>query len=203
MSPAAASMMSTRFSPSNAYSLVTFVVLNGCVQLAHGDRVADLHAAVEDAADRDAAEIVARIEVGDEQLQRRVRVAARRRHVLDDRVEQRPQILARAVRIARGRADPGVGVEHREIELVLGRVEIDEQIVDLVQHFLRARVGPVDLVDDDNRRQPALERLAQHEARLRQRALPTRRRAASPRRPSTASARPRRRSRRGRACRRC
>ena len=143
--------------------------LNGAVQLAHGDGVADLHAAVEDAADRDAAEIVARVEVGDEQLQRRVRVAARRRDVLDDGVEQRPQILARRAWIARRRADPRVGVEHREIELILGRVEIDEQIVDLVQHFLRARIGPVDLVDDDDRRQPALERLAQHEARLRQR----------------------------------
>ena len=73
------------------------------------------------------------------------------------------------VRIARRRADPRVGVEHRKIELVLGRVEIDEQVVDLVQHFLRARIGPVDLVDDDDRRQPALERLAQHEPRLRQR----------------------------------
>ena len=34
-----------------------------------------------------------------------------------------------------------------------------------------ARVGPVDLVDDDDRREPALERLAQHEPRLRQRPL--------------------------------
>ena len=36
---------------------------------------------------------------------------------------------------------------------------------------LRARIGPVDLVDDDDRRQPALERLAQHEPRLRQRSF--------------------------------
>ena len=74
-------------------------VLDGGVELDDGDGVADLHAAVEDAADRDAADVVARVEVGDQQLQRRVRVAARRRHVLDDRVEQRPQILARAVRV--------------------------------------------------------------------------------------------------------
>jgi hypothetical protein len=32
-------------------------------------------------------------------------------------------------------------------------------------------VGPVDLVDDEDHRQPRLERLAQHEARLRQRPL--------------------------------
>ena len=52
------------------------------------------HAAVEDAADRDASQVVARVEVGDEQLQRRVGVAPRRRHVVDDRVEQRPQVGA-------------------------------------------------------------------------------------------------------------
>ena len=64
-----------------------------------------------------------------------------------------------------------VGVQHGKLDLILGGVEVDEQVVDLVQHFLRARVGPVDLVQHDDRRQPALERLAQHESRLRQRPL--------------------------------
>ncbi len=71
--------------------------------------------------------------------------------------------------LAARRPGPGVGVEHGEIELLLGRVEIDEQVVDLVEHFLGPGVGPIDLVDDDDRRQPALERLAQDESRLRQR----------------------------------
>ncbi len=64
-----------------------------------------------------------------------------------------------------------VGVDHREIELIFGRVEIDEQIVDFVEHFLDARVGAVDLVDDDDRRQARFERLHQHVAGLRQRAF--------------------------------
>src|SRR4029077_4581600 len=42
---------------------------DGAVQLAHRHGVADLHAAVEDAADGDASQVVARIEVRDEQLQ--------------------------------------------------------------------------------------------------------------------------------------
>ena len=58
-----------------------------------------IDAAVEDAADGDAAEVVAGVEVGDQHLQRRVDVAARRRHVLDDRVEQRPQVLAGHVEV--------------------------------------------------------------------------------------------------------
>jgi hypothetical protein len=89
--------------------------------------------------------------------------------VLDDRVEQRPQVLARHLRIQARRADARVGIEHGKIELILVGVEIDEQVVDLVQHFGDARVGPVDLVDHDERRQPALERLSKNKAGLRQR----------------------------------
>jgi len=95
----------------------------------------------------------------------------RRRHVLDDRLEERPQVGARLRHVAGGGAGLGAGIDDREVELILRRVEIDEEVVDLVQHFLDARVGPVDLVDDDDRREAALERLAQHEAGLRQRPL--------------------------------
>ena len=81
MSPADASLMSTRFRPSKAYSFVTFVSCTAAIELADDDRIADLDAAVEDPADRDASQVVARIEIGDQQLQRRVGIAARRRHV--------------------------------------------------------------------------------------------------------------------------
>ena len=74
-------------------------------------------------------------------------------------------------RVETGRAGARAGVKHREVQLFLGRVEVDEQVVDLVQHFLRTRVGSVDLVDHDDRRQPPLQRLAQHEPCLRQRSL--------------------------------
>ena len=91
--------------------------------------------------------------------------------MLDDRVEERAQILARRGGFRARGAVTRVRVEDRELDLVLGRIEIDEQVVDLVQDLLRARVRPVDLVHDDDRRQPAFERLAQHEPRLRQRPL--------------------------------
>ena len=45
----------------------------------------------------------------------------------------------------------GVGVEDREVELVLGRAEIDEEIVDLVEDFRHASVAAVDLVDHEDR----------------------------------------------------
>ena len=64
-----------------------------------------------------------------------------------------------------------VGVKHRKIELVFVRVEIDEQIVDLVQNFGDARIRPVDLVDDHDRLQLRFERFHQNVTRLRQRAF--------------------------------
>ncbi len=146
-------------------------LLHGRVQLHDRHGVADLDAPVEDAADRDAAEIIVRIEVGDEQLQRRLGIAARRRHVLDHRIEQGTQVHARLVGVHARRPGPRVRVEDGEIELFDTRVEIDEQVVDFVEDLRRPRVGAVDLVDDDDRRQPPFQRLAKHEPRLRQRPL--------------------------------
>ena len=65
----------------------------------------------------------------------------------------------------------GVGIEHGEVELILGGVEVDEEVVDLVEHLGGARVLAVDLVDDDHRGELGLQRLLQHEARLGQGAL--------------------------------
>ena len=50
--------------------------------------------AVEDARDGETAEIVAVVEIGDENLQRAVGIAGRSRNVLHDRFEQRTQIAA-------------------------------------------------------------------------------------------------------------
>ena len=51
-----------------------------------------LQRAVEDAADAEAAEVVAVIQVGDQHLQDAVGIADGRRNVLHDGVEQRPQV---------------------------------------------------------------------------------------------------------------
>ena len=66
---------------------------------------------------------------------------------------------------------PRVAVDDRELDLALVGVEVEEERVDLVDHLGDSGVGTVDLVDDEHDREPRLERLAQHEARLRQRAL--------------------------------
>ena len=79
--------------------------------------------------------------------------------------------VARLGHVERRRARLRHRIQHRKIQLRFFRVEIDEQVVDFVQHFLRARIGPVDLVDHHDRLELRLERLGQHVARLRQRPL--------------------------------
>ena len=65
-------------------------------------------------------------------------------------------------------AQLGVGVEHGEVELVFVRVEIDEEVVDLVEDFLGAGVGAIDFVDDEDGEQLGFERLGEDVAGLRQ-----------------------------------
>ncbi len=99
--------------------------------------------------------------------------------MLEQQVEQRREILlldlplatARGVVLQRRAPGLGIAVDDRELDLALVGVEVEEQLVDLVDDLGDARVGAVDLVDDEDHGQPRLQGLAQHEARLRQRPL--------------------------------
>ena len=62
-----------------------------------------------------------------------------------------------------------VRIQDREIELIFARVEVDEKVVDLVEHGGRARVGAVNFIENNDRRKLGLQRLLQHIAGLRQR----------------------------------
>ena len=69
----------------------------------------------------------------------------------------------------RGIAFARAGEDVGEIgQFVIG-AEFQEQLERFVEHFLRPGVGAVDLVDDHDRLEPALHRLAKHEAGLRHR----------------------------------
>ena len=65
----------------------------------------------------------------------------------------------------------GAGVDDREVDLLLGGVEVEEELIGLVDHLADARVRSIDLVDDEHDGKVLLQRLAQYEARLRERAL--------------------------------
>ncbi len=63
----------------------------------------------------------------------------------------------------------GVGIEDGEIKLLFLGVEINKEVVNLVKNFLRTSIGPVNLIDNKNRLQVRLKRLAEHVTSLRQR----------------------------------
>ena len=73
--------------------------------------------------------------------------------------------------VQRGPAGPGGRVHDRELDLLLGRVQVHEQLVAGVHDLGDPRVRPVHLVDHQDHRQARFQRLAQHEPGLRQRPL--------------------------------
>ena len=102
-------------------------------------------------------------------LQRMSLLVGRRGNPRHQHVEERAEVLGEIIRIETGATGPRVGVDDRELDLTLVGIEIEEELVHLVHDVLDASIRPVDLVDDEDHRQPRLECLAQHESRLRQR----------------------------------
>ncbi len=124
-----------------------------------------------DASDRDGADEGAVIQRRDLHLEGRIRVDLGGRTVLDDGLEQRRHVAPADRVLQPGIAVDGRGVDDGEIQLLIGGAEPVEQIEDLIDDPVGTRAGAVDLVDDHDRTQPVLERLAGDEARLRHRAF--------------------------------
>ncbi|ETZ88419.1 hypothetical protein L829_1978 [Mycobacteroides abscessus MAB_030201_1075] len=141
--------------------------------------------AVVDADQRQASEEGRRVEVGDQRLQRGLRVALGRRNVLEQDVEQGVEVVPLghlAIGGLDGAGDTGTagGVQGGQPERVLGGLlcffvqvggDVEQQVVAVGDHLGDTGVGTVGLVDDQNHRQVRGESLAQHEPGLRQRAL--------------------------------
>ena len=143
-------------------------VLNRAVCTAPGDGLALSEVPVANAAQRQTTEVRRGVEVRHECLQRMLWIVLRCRDVLDDRVEQRHEAFGQRVgTLIRGMSSTRIGVHDREIDLLLSRIQVEEQGVGLVEYLGNAGVGTVDLVDHEDHRQLCFKRLAQHEARLR------------------------------------
>jgi hypothetical protein len=145
--------------------------LDGAVDAAPGDLVALAEPSVADAAQGEAADVRRGVEVRDERLEGMVGLVGRRRDLLEEDVHQRGQIVGEVVGVGARSAVAGDAVQDREVDLVLARIEVEEQLVDLVDDLLHPGVGPVDLVHDEDDRQVRLQRLAEDEAGLGQGAL--------------------------------
>ena len=68
-----------------------------------------------------------------------------------------------------GRSDERVRVDGLELGLGLGGTEVEEEVERFIEDMIGPRVGPVDLVHDEDRPVPALQRLPEDELRLRHR----------------------------------
>ncbi len=145
--------------------------LDRAVDAAPRDLLALAHLSVAHAAQREAAEVRRRVEVRDDRLERDALVVLGRGDALEDQLAQRLEVAALDLGVERRPARARVGVDDRELDLVLVGAEIDEELVDLVDDLRDARVGPVDLVDDEDHGQVRFERLAEDEAGLRERTL--------------------------------
>ena len=59
--------------------------------------------------------------------------------------------------VPRSRAVPARAVQDGRIQLIVARVEVDEQLENLVCNFVQPRVRAVDLVDDNDDLVPKLK----------------------------------------------
>src|SRR6185312_14511871 len=123
----------------------------------------------ENTRDCQASEIVTVIQVGDENLSRIGRFTRGRRDGPENGVKQGAEVFAWHIDIRSRDSGLGVGIEHRKIKLVFACIQINKKIVEFVEHFLRAGVCAVDLVDHHYWRQSSLQSFAQNVTRLRQR----------------------------------
>eukprot|EP00958_Prasinococcus_capsulatus_P018922 scaffold2262_cov312-Prasinococcus_capsulatus_cf.AAC.7 len=107
------------------------------------------------------------VDVGHQHLQRRGQAHARRAHLAHDGVEERLEAVGELLRIGPRDALEAGGVDHWEVALLVGGAELAEELEGGVDHVVGARVGAVDLVHHHHHLVVLLQRLLQHEARLR------------------------------------
>ena len=86
-----------------------------------------------------------------QELEGRLRLERRRRDRPYDLLEERHERFVRGIGGLSAQALSSVAVENRELELLLRRIQVDEQVVDLVEDLLGPGVGAVDLVDNHDR----------------------------------------------------
>ena len=95
-----------------------------------------------------------------------------RRDLADDRLEEGLEdCRSRWSSSASGDPLLGDAVDRREIQLLVVGAQREEQLEDQVEHLVRPRVLPVDLVDDDDRFEMQVERFLQDELRAGQGSL--------------------------------
>ena len=137
----------------------------------HGYLHTRFDAAVQNAADTQAAGIVVVVQLRNLQLQRRVRIAAGWRCVFQNSFEQHAHIGFRAIFFQTRKAAQTGSVHNREIQLLVGRAQCVKQFEGLVNHPAGTGGRFVDFVNHDNGFQAECKGFFGDEAGLRHRAF--------------------------------
>ncbi|CAB4734321.1 unannotated protein [freshwater metagenome] len=132
--------------------------------LEEGNHLTTTQYSVVDATDGEASEVFRGVEVGHECLQRRRGVSGRLGDTTDDGIEQRRQVVVLSRHTDPNHRAPltGHGGDDLEVDVFVACVEVDEQLVDLVEDFLRPGVVTINLVDDHDGGQIGHQSLLQH-----------------------------------------
>ncbi len=129
--------------------------LAAAVAVGHDDRVADAHAARQDAPVGDPAQVIAVVQVGHEHLEIAAPVPVGGGICLMISSKSGVMSLRSSVDLLDRVAGLGAGVDDREIELLVAGAEFHEQLENHVEHLVRPGVLAVDLVDDHDDLGPA------------------------------------------------
>ena len=108
------------------------------------------------------------VEVGHQQLGHMVIAGHRAGYFCQDRLEQGGQVGVAITDFVVGQPGLGIGIYDGELDLLVGGIEVDKQVVDLTDHSLDAGVAAVDLVDHQDNGEVFGQRLFQDVPGLRQ-----------------------------------
>jgi hypothetical protein len=137
------------------------LVLGGVAQ---GHRLPGPQGSLHHPADGEPAEVVGGVEIGDEGLYRGGRVAGGSGDARHDRLEERREVVVLAQGPDPGNAATGTsdGGDDGELDVGVGGVQVEEELVHLVDHLVGPGVGAVHLVEDHDRGKAHGQRLRQH-----------------------------------------
>ena len=135
---------------------------NASVPTDHGNRALFPNGSAEDLSHGHSARIVIEIDIGYHHLKGTLRIHVGMGDVLDDDVKKAGQITGFYVKIRCGPAVSSGGVNHGQIQLLLGSPQIDEKVIHFIGHLGGTGHGTVDLIHHDHRCQAQGQRFFQN-----------------------------------------
>ena len=128
--------------------------------------LAHLGNAVLDAADANAAHKVVVVHRGHQHLEGSLGVTLGRLDGTQQSIEQGNKVGAGHIRVQACGAITAAAEQHGAVQLLIGGTQIHQQVQHLIDDFLDAGIGTVDLVDGHHQAQVLLQSLLQHETGL-------------------------------------